>query len=312
MIMVLDLLRNIFIIMFFILMALEIMVLLSMIFLYRTPLQGNTDQIEKASSDNTFEILNSFNFLFLRKHYQIETDLLLIAKHLHSIYLTLNDINEAYPTYQKTSLFVKSYKDCFIGNDFSKDTTFVKNPAFYNMTFPYENYNVTNEVFTAEQLATYYNLNEESIVKSFMSAKAPNYLSIISRNGFVENADFNGFAYDTYLCYAVSILKSMFIRDAIFERKNPLVDRYLIFLSEKYIFQYPIDFINFKKTVSFRYFNTTDAKCNNATLGYQGQNCFTTFQNMDYAKYTDKIQFENPKFSMSGYGNVKYFYKPLF
>ena len=40
-------LSGIFIIMFFILMALEIMVLVSMIFLYKQPLESNNDQIQK-------------------------------------------------------------------------------------------------------------------------------------------------------------------------------------------------------------------------------------------------------------------------
>ena len=304
MIMVLDLLRNIFIIMFFILMALEIVVLVSMIFLYKTPLNENTSQIEKASKDNTYEILNSFNFLFQRKYYQIETDLLLIAKHLHSMHLTLNNIDEAFPTFQATSLFVKSYKNCIANNDFSKDANFVKNSSKYNYSSPFSNYNITDEVFSPNELKTFYNLNEEQIVKAYMAHKAPNYISFISPTSTITSGDFKGFAWDTYLCYSISILKSMYIRDAIFERKNPLVDRYLIFFQDKYIFQYPIDLISNAKVQYLRFYNITDPDC---TTTYGGQKCFTTFRNMNYSDYVSKIQFEKPKISHSGYGKINIF-----
>lgn len=304
MIMVLDLLRNIFIIMFFILMALEIVVLVSMIILYKNPLVGNNAQIEKASRDNTYEILNSFNFLFIRKYYQIETDLLLISKHLYSMYLTLNDIDEAYPTFQKTSLFVKSYKQCFVYKDFSSNPTFVKNISKYNTTAdPKTKYDLIYEIFSNEQYVKFNELNEETIVKAFMSSKAANYLSVISKDFNINPDDFKGFDYETYLCYAISILKSMFIRDTIFERIEHLVDRYTIYFNN-YIFEYPIDFQSMPRLLQTRYYNQTDPNCANS---YIGQDCFTTFKNRNYNEYNNKIFFEYPILSHNGYGNyLKY------
>ena len=115
MILVIDLMRNIFIIMFFVLMALEVIVLISLTLLYKGPVVDNQPNVEAASLLNTKEVLNSFNAILIRKYYNIETDLMLIAKHLYPMYLGQTGFQANYPKIQITSPFYKSYKNCKIG-----------------------------------------------------------------------------------------------------------------------------------------------------------------------------------------------------
>ena len=60
MIIVINLLRNIFIIMFFILMILEIIVLLALVLLYDLPLQKNINEVVKTSDENINDIIIYF------------------------------------------------------------------------------------------------------------------------------------------------------------------------------------------------------------------------------------------------------------
>jgi hypothetical protein len=219
------------------------------------------------------------------------------------MYLTINDIDIPYPSYQKTSLFVNSYKNCFAPADISKNRIYSKKD--YNISDVRQFYNLTYEVFTDEQFAKYIELDEDTIVSSFMNSQKTNFLSVYYKDFLPINpADFPNINYESYLCYAISIIKSMFIRDAIFERKSDLVDRYLFFINDKYMFQYPIDFITIEKLKSLRYYDISkNANCN---ISYQGPDCFTNFNTMDYNQYQDKIYFAKPLLTMDNYGkNIK-------
>ena len=259
MIIVINLLRNIFIIMFFILMILEIIVLLALVLLYDLPLQKNINEVVKTSDENINDIITSFNYIYVRKFYNLATDLLLIAKHNYPMYLTLNIGNKSnvtYPMYNSTSQFVKNYeKNCFcmINND-----TCLPN----NITNSSEN-DIINQIF-----------NDDNFNKI-----------LFNKNISLDNKS------NQYLCYSVSILKTIYTRNMIFDKTNSFVERFLLLTNESYIFQYPVRKINFNKNNSYPYQN---GSCDNDNY------CFTTKNNLS----DSEIFFDSPIFFDESYRNI--------
>ena len=261
MIIVINLLRNIFIIMFFILMILEIIVLLALVLLYDIPLQNNINQVVKTSNENINDIITSFNYIYVRKFYNLATDLLLIAKHNYPMYLTLkigNKSNVKYPMYNNESQFVKNYlKSCIcnIGN---------------NSCFSLPN-NITNS-------------SENDIINQIFNDDNFNKI-LFNKNISLDNKS------NQYFCYSVSILKTIYTRNMIFDKTNSFVERFLLLTNESYIFQYPVRKINFNKNNSYPYQN---GSCDNDNY------CFTTKNNLS----DSEIFFDSPIFFDESYRNI--------
>lgn len=260
MIIVINLLRNIFVIMFIILLILEIIVLISLTTLYGFPLKSNLQQIKEATQNNTNQILESFNFLLVRKYYNLATELLFIAKHNFPMYLTLNQnaLNPAqYPSFIDGTAFINSYKNSqclvsFLDNNKKR----VNGKTIYS------------EIIDGPD-ALYSTGTESTIISAaFANPFIDNLVSFPeSATGFV-NSNPN---YKTYLCYAVSMLKTLFVRNMIFERKYPLITRYMLFLQNKYLFMYPADKLDDQIVRNFPYYK------DNCDLRVNLTGCFTTF-----------------------------------
>ena len=227
MIIVINLLRNIFIIMFFILMILEIIVLIALILLYKIPLTNNIKAVADASQTNTIEIVNSFNFLFVRKYYNLATDLLLIAKHNFPMALTLNSSLEnpsSYPKYNLQSEFVQSYNNsnCLINQSFLNNDI--------NL---YQNIVNSNNNFSSS--------TENDIINIAFNNPKINNLTFFPDYSFLNNpSNTLDPRFITYFCYTVSMLKTILVRNMIFEKQNGFVDRFLLFMNtQKFMLQYP-------------------------------------------------------------------------
>ena len=271
MIIVINLLRNIFIIMFFILMILEIIVLLALVLLYDLPLQNNINQVVKTSNENINDIITSFNYIYVRKFYNLATDLLLIAKHNYPMYLTLeigNKSNVKYPMYNNESQFVKNYlKSCIcnIGN---------------NSCFSLPN-NITNS-------------SENDIINQIFNDDNFNKI-LFNKNISLDNKS------NQYLCYSVSILKTIHTRNMIFDKTNSFVENFLLLTKNNSIYQYPVKKINFTETKIYSYPYQNGA-CNNDT------DCFTTRTNIENKSKSffnsSEIFFDSPIFFNKSYRNI--------
>jgi hypothetical protein len=279
--------------MFFILMVLEIIVLISLTTLYTFPLYSNIDKVRDASQENTLQIVNSFNFLFVRKYYNLATDLLLIAKHNYPMYLTLtgNANPGQYPTYNKGSAFLNSYKasTCLI-----QSTTFNINSGVKNLNDQSQSYNLYQRILNDNRnfsIAT-----ENDIIDAVFGNNQSSQMTYYPDNSLNDI----GLSYPeeptTYFCYTVSMLKTIMTRNMIFEKNNGFVDRFLLFIRNKYIFQYPVEIMNDKRLSYYPYYNNPSGSCT-------GIDCFTTFTTFNAPNYNPKsdIFFDVPTF-INGYG----------
>ena len=267
MIIVINLLRNIFIIMFFILMILEIIVLLALVLLYNIPLQNHLKTAFETSSLNFDEISYIFNSIYVKKFENLATDLLLIAKHNYPMYLTLYNQNNTsgYPNYNKKSVFVQGYNNtsCLSTSDYDFLTSNISDKMSEN--------DIINQTFNDS------NINKISIWKNNLNTTQI-----------------------TYFCYSVSMLKTIFTRNRIIHKKNPFVDRFVFFFNESNnMLQYPVNkTINLTNSIyPYQFPNCSNVSC---LSPYQ------KIKNRKNYDFNSQIFFDNPIFYNNYYCNIKY------
>lgn len=271
MILVIDLMRNIFIIMFFVLMALEVIVLISLTVLYKGPVVNNQPNVEAASLQNTKEVLNSFNSILIRKYYNIETDLMLIAKHLYPMYLSQTNTEGNYPKIQKSSPFYKSYKNCM------QNYPLVLNQTLFNDTLS----------FVINKYQNFSTFEDDEIIDSLINEPALNYITYYPEN-VLQNNNFE--LLETYVCYAISMFKSLLIRNTIFDKNYPNVNNFIMKIDDNYLFQYPM------KKFDINSFPFLNKNCSFSSLQ---ANCISTFRDFASIDYNTKqeIYFDKPTFN---------------
>jgi len=281
--------RNIFIIIFICFVALELIVLISLTVLYRIPLERNTPYIEIASMNNTQDVLNSFNYILQRKYYNLETDLLLIAKHLYPMYLSEQLDNPNYPAFQQTSKFYNSYGGCLIDGNLFNSSQYVTAIDKGNTEF-----NLIGKIFT--QYQNFSNSNEENIIDALFLDDRLNKIINFPK---INSRDFSDPNFmEKYVCYAISIFKTILIRDIIFEKNNLMIDSFYLFLNQLYTYRYPMEYLD-KNTYQFlNYYDRTNSNCYPYTNSTNYENCFETFSNLNLinngTNTVNQIYFDTP------------------
>jgi hypothetical protein len=279
MIIVIDLMRNIFVLMFFVLMGLEIIVLVSLATLYNGPLKSNQESVETSSLSNTKEVLTSFNNILTRKLYNLETDLIMIAKHVYPMYLSQNKLDASYPSYNPSSSFYKSFKNCMISYQ-----DFLNNPFVtkYNRT-DFTKYGLIDSILLKNK--NFSQMNEDEIINQMFEEERLNYITYYPNISPNDNDVLN--IIQPYVCHTVSILKTLTIRNLIFEKSSRITSKYYLFLANKYVYQYPIDFFNNKINVDFSYFSSD---CNS----YTENSCIDSLKNFNKLNTNNDIYFDKP------------------
>ena len=285
---VVDLMRNIFVIMFICLVALEIIVLISVTVLYRIPLERNMPYIETASMNNTQDVLNSFNYILQRKYYNLETDLLLIAKHLYPMYLSEQLDNPNYPAFQQTSKFYNSYGGCLIDGNLFNSSEYVTAIDQGQTAF-----NLMGKVFT--QYQNFSNSNEENIIDTlFLDDRLNKIINVPD----IISSDFSDPNFmEKYVCYAISIFKTILIRDIIFEKNNLVIDSFYLFLNQDYTYRYPMEYLDKNSFQNLNYYDNINSNCYSYTNSTNYENCFKTFSNLEVdnsTKTVNQIYFDPP------------------
>lgn len=295
MLIVIDLMRNIFIIMFFALMCLEVIVLISLTTLYKIPLENNIPYVESSSMNNTKEVLNSFNIILIRKYYNIETELILIAKHIYSMYLTQESPSIAnsitYPRLLKTGNFYNSYKGCLqSGNSFNTST------FFNNFNPNYTDYGLVRSILDNNK--NFSVLSEDDIIKIMFGDARLNYINYYPDYKTIDNSDFLDLAaMEAYVCYTLSMFKTLLIRNTIFEKNYPVAEKYYLFLNSRFIFQYPLDFIDDNTFLYLNYYKNDPINNSKCVQKFGGTGCFTTFDNYNQSNgyiFNRDIYFDQP------------------
>lgn len=267
MIIVIELLRNVFIFKFVVFMVLELIVLLCFTLFYTIPLKTNMINVEISSMNNTKEVLNSFNILLTRKYYNIETDLLIVAKHLYPMYLAQDQtVERVHPKYSNTGNFYKTLKNCLI------ESKYFNNSVIF-LNFQFDNKKETKMGLFSRLMNK--NKNFTKIPENIIIDKLFSEESFDQITFFANNLPKNFDKFETYSCYAMSVFKSIFFRNILYEKNNLVYDRFLLFLDNDKILQYPPDFFELQNIKNLNYYRLDSTLC---TGSFKEKECFTTFQ----------------------------------
>jgi hypothetical protein len=312
MIVVIDLLKNIFIFMFIILISIEVIVLICLTTLYRVPLENNVPAVEDASIYNAQEVLHSFNSILLRKYINTQTDLIAIAKHIYAMQQTLTTgPKDNYARFNMNSMFFNSLTDCIITN-----STLFSN---YTEILNYENY--TDYLF--HKYDDFKGYSEDDILASLLSQDSLNKVLAFPDQNITEIENYKNL--EKYVCFAKIILKTLYTRNLMLERKKPITQLFSLYIKEKYFFTYPIRYHDNKfSDMIYNDFNRIDCSYNVKQQVLVNDpsllNCFKTFHSfsdqMDHElkaktnpyNLTKDIYFDVPKDMQSrGCIRIRYF-----
>lgn len=273
--------------MFFVLMSLEIIVLISLITLYDIPLKSNQGYVEASSLSNTMEVLASFNNILVRRYYNLETDLLLIAKHLYPMYLSQDSsVSAVYPKYLKSGRFYNSYKGCLQSGANFTNSTWIKNYYSSLSADSSKGYNLLNYIISKNNFFT--NQTEDEVIDNLFNETSLNYITYYPEYSRQNGIDFyDNSIMETYVCYAISMFKTQLIRNLIFEKKYPIVNKFYLFLNSKFVFQYPLDYFDRQTYSKLNYYSTNMKGCNS---DYGGNKCIESLQNFMNSNYYNDTQ----------------------
>ena len=177
MIIVSNLIRSVFGVLCFSMIIMELVAFLFVIFLYGDALKMNNTNISSKTHEISKDILFSYNSLLTETLTNAQTDLLLIAKHIFPFYLS--EIKSSQDDYlQFSSDFILNFKGCLA--DKEKESEIDK--FLYENNFTYKDIDVLINSDELNQVDYYY--GDSSIDKDSL---------------------------ERYVCYAMSMLKSIFM-----------------------------------------------------------------------------------------------------
>jgi hypothetical protein len=204
-------------------LIIELIFLILAIFVYQSALFDNMEKIELDT--NIYQTQISDNFISqINTHYSnVESDILMVAKHGYPMYLTQNDItNRPYFYFNKNSEMYEELKKL---NPFET---------------PKENTNLMKDLISQaikNQNQTQYNFDEALFMEELLSKNELNY--VFRRTDNVDRRPINE-DITIYLNYLIPIMKSILIRNAIYEKENNVYLNFQIYLDNNaYKFSYP-------------------------------------------------------------------------
>lgn len=280
MIIVLNLLKNLFIFMGIILVIVEVIFLLSLCLFYKIPLASVETHLKENVKNNTIEIISSLNAQITKRYVDVQTELLLASKHVSSVYYSLYKKKEIFPKF-KSSILTK-FEGC-IKSSTEFDEIFKKVYPDQETIQYDENYN-TMEYITKSINRTE---GENKIIDKLLNNELLKYITIYNSTDNLTDDDKN------LICYLVSCLKTLVIRNYLFQESKP--NSYLLTLGDN-LLQYPPDVLTINQIRKLPQYKITNSdKCNNT---YLGKSCFHTFDEKNFPVFLFDLPFINYKKNM--------------
>jgi hypothetical protein len=137
-----------------------------------------------------------------------------------------NIINPIYPRIDENSSFYDSYRGCLF------------NYSEYNNSYSSQMDEINKLNLT--------NMNETYLIDVLFSKDVLNKIGYTS-NSYISKDDY----FEKYACYAISILKTIYIRNLIFERNYKMDKSFTLFLDNKTLFYPPRNMTNLNEVIDF-------------------------------------------------------------
>lgn len=250
MIVVVNLIKSVFLSFFISMLIIEIIFLIGAIFGYHAALDENMTKIKNDTKIYVEKISENFISQIDTHYSNVESDLLLVAKHSYPMYLTQQNItNKPYFHYEINSAMYETLGNLnpYDPKDFNNTLkNFDEVDLIHDLTLKEEiNFVLKNsEEKIEENNITINHMNkyfDEGVYMENMLKKPElNKVFFNNENTKEEELEKN---IKIYLNYMIPIMKSILIRNSVYERHNTTYSRFQLFIGD-YQFEYP----NNKKT----------------------------------------------------------------
>jgi len=243
-------------------LAIEIIFLVISVIGYNNAIHDNMESINDISDMTQGNMTINFERLISSQFSEVKSDLLLIAKHINPLYLSLSSLQR-----KSTNYF-----------QFNKNSPLMQNLLSFN---PFITYNPPNNEFKSGADSIYdskwnqfakedpsFANDESKIIDKFLGDEIFNKIFVystddLSGNNTNTNTDLlNMRAYTNYL---ITVLKSIMVRNAVYEKNNTVYKKFHIILADKYLFEYPPNLANKSSSKSELNFYSDYNSCNENT-----------------------------------------------
>lgn len=303
MILVTSILKNLFILLCFVLFILELLSSLSSVFLNYKQLNNSFVEVEKSVNLNIENIINSFSFLLVRRINAIKTELMFVGKHmrpftegkkLQTIFRTnpLLKADSKYYNEFKYNLDSFFFKDLFakkesivLVNNQSDDYLFLKGYSKSN----------NNDDVNINYLANFIldpNVDFQTQLKTYL--ETDEVFKKVSYFQTLNNANKgNEFKYLEEISFWMISVKSLFMTSLLNSQAKTIIENYYLFLSNGDMVVYPPIKYNLSK---IPYIKNNFLIVNDTCTYNDFKVCFTTFREMINVnkKSVRKIYYDQP------------------
>jgi hypothetical protein len=299
MIIVVNLLKSIYVISFIVFLFLEVLVLLSLIFLNKNPITSNFEEVKLSVQDNTKNIVETIKYLIVRKTNNIRMELLSTGKHMRPYILGWN----------RNRKFIKSVKyDEF---EYNMNSSFFKNfnneekCLIYDLKtfFSKEGFlSSVNDYDAGVQINNLYKLKDysnadpmDNITEYFEKEAIFNSIAYLGKRNSKNNE------YSTLLCFWLMIVKSHYDTNIHNENLTTTIERYMFFLDNGDLAVFPPENLSDTAFNNLPYANNISNCLNRKDY----RDCFRTFSLISLPDNIKKnqIYFDQPvmKYDNSGF-----------
>lgn len=220
MIVVVNLIKSVFLSFFISMLFIEVVFLITAIFCYRSALDTNMDKIIQDTEIYKEEISENFISQINTHYSNVQSDLLMVAKHGYPMYLTQNNIqNKEYFYFNKNSTMYEELKKL---NPFEEKKENNKNKNLMK--------ELVNQVYKNDT-----KFDESQFMESLLLKEELNKVYTLKKSKEDINENMK-----VYLNYLIPIMKSILIRNAIYEKDKNIYLRFIIYLDDNnFKFEYP-------------------------------------------------------------------------
>lgn len=266
-----NILKQPFIKLFLLLGFLEILIFIALICSYYIPSRQVKENLIDKIEDNSKDLITSFSTLLNNKHLSVLKELMIIRKHMKYLENEAN-LDNSLTSYTDKCILPQEELSTYLSVN-----NYVENNSYSSII---DYFIITRDGLYNNDINSDSSLTEKLLSKLISDDYPLSKLSVNTASDALTSNNYNL----KQLCYLVSVLKSLTIKDIL--HLTPM-KKYFILSNDAYYFSYPLEntsLSSLKK--SSNYLNSE--KC---LSKYSSKSCFKTFLNL---QESDEIIFQAP------------------